>query len=96
MSDRGSISGRWHSVLSCAHVGFGDDNPPSYTWGMGSSLLLGKATWVLQLSKQLRLYARLGMVGSVRSNAIVRHRHNIHLEIQVSLVEYDAVRWVLK
>jgi len=85
MSDRGSISGRWHSVLCCAHVGCGGDHLPSYTWGMGSSLLLGKATLALQLSKQLRLYARLGMVGSARSSAVVRHRHDIHLEIQVFL-----------
>lgn len=35
------------------------------------------------------------MVGSVRSYAVVRHRHNIHLEIQVFLVEFDAVRWVV-
>ena len=36
------------------------------------------------------------MVGSVRSYAVVRHRHNIHLEIHVFFfVKYDAVRWVV-
>ena len=35
------------------------------------------------------------MVGSVRSNTVVRHRHNIHLEIQVLFVECDAVRCVV-